>query len=187
MRCFFAVEIPQQQRAAIAASLAALARKLPEAKWVQPDRLHITLKFLGELEEQLAQEAVAQLAELLRKTPREVPVRLGGGGFFPDSRRPRVAWLGGQAPGLAHWAQAAEEAGKLFGVPPENRGFSLHVTLARLSRPWPEGAVQRFLEEVGRWELPPFVAREIVLFESTLTPRGAIYTARARVAPGGAA
>lgn len=187
MRCFLAVEIPEEQRGVISAGLATLARKLPEAKWVRPEGLHITLKFLGELAEQLAQETVAQLAELLVQAPLEVPVRLAGAGFFPDLRRPRVAWLGGEAPGLERWARAAEEAAALCGVPEEPRGFSLHVTLARLSRPWPEGAVRRFLEEVGRWELPPFMAREIVLFESTLTPRGAIYTARARVAPGGAA
>lgn len=184
MRCFLAVEIPQEQKTTLATGLAKLKAKLPAARWVRPEGLHITLKFLGEQDESQASLLMEALAELLAEAPAEVKVSLSGGGFFPNVSRPRVAWLGGAAPGLERWAEASEEAAALIGVARESRPFSLHVTLARLERPWPEGACQRFLQEVGSWQLAPFLAREVVLFESFLGPGGAVYTAKAKIAVG---
>jgi len=184
MRCFLAVELPQAQKATVMAGLARLKGKLPAARWVRPEGLHITLKFLGEQSEAQAASFLEALTQLLTEVPPEVKVSLHGGGFFPNAARPRVAWLGGQAPGLEAWAEASEEAASLIGVARETRPFSLHVTLARLERPWPEGACQRFLQEVASWQLAPFVAREVVLFESTLGPGGAVYSERARIPVG---
>lgn len=184
MRCFLAVEIPQPQKAAVMAGLAKLKGKLPAARWVRPEGLHITLKFLGERQESQAAFFMDTLGKLLTGAPAEVRVSLSGGGFFPSASRPRVAWLGGIAPGLEKWAEASEEAAALMGVARETRLFSLHVTLARLERPWPEGACEYFLREVASWQLDPFVAREVVLFESTLLPGGAVYTARAKIVVG---
>lgn len=185
MRCFLAVELPQTHKATVTAGLAKLKGKLPPARWVRPEGVHITLKFLGEQEEGRAAALVEALAEFLAEAPPRVEVSLAGGGFFPSIARPRVAWLGGVAPGLEKWAEAIEEAAALLGVAREVRPFALHVTLARLERPWPEAACQRFLHEVASWQLDPFVAREVVLFESTLGPGGAVYTERARIAVGG--
>ena len=93
--------------------------------------------------------------------PPEAPVEvcLGGGGFFPHERRPRVAWLGGSAPGMERWAAAIEGCATALGIDPEPRPFSLHVTLARLDRPWGAGDVETFVTAVGKWRLAPFVAR----------------------------
>ncbi len=176
MRCFLAVELPQAHKATVKAGLARLKGKLPAARWVRPEGLHITLKFLGEQSEAQAASFLEALTQLLTEVPPEVKVSLHGGGFFPNAARPRVAWLGGQAPGLEAWAEASEAR--------EARPFSLHVTLARLERPWPEVACQRFLQEVASWQLAPFVAREVVLFESTLGPGGAVYSERARIPVG---
>lgn len=184
MRCFLAVELPQAQKAVVMAGLAKLKAKLPAARWVRPEGLHITLKFLGEQQESQAALFLEALSELLADAPAEVKVSLAGGGFFPNASRPRVAWLGGVAPGLEQWAAASEEAAALIGVAREPRPFSLHVTLARLERPWPQGACQRFLDEVSSWRLDPFLAREVVLFESTLGPGGAVYTAKAKISVG---
>lgn len=184
MRCFLAVELPQAQKDTVMAGLAKLKAKLPAARWVRPEGLHITLKFLGEQQESQAASLMAALAELLAEAPPEVKVSLAGGGFFPNASRPRVAWLGGEAPGLEKWAEASEEAAAFIGVAREPRPFSLHVTLARLERPWPQGACQRFLQELATWQLAPFLAREVVLFESTLGPGGAVYTARAKIRVG---
>ncbi len=184
MRCFLAVEIPQAQKATVVAGLAKLKAKLPAARWVRPEGLHITLKFLGEQQESQVALFLQALAEHVASVPPEVKVSLHGGGFFPNAARARVAWLGGAAPGLETWAEASEEAAGVIGVARESRPFSLHVTLARLQRPWPEGACQRFLQEVGSWQLAPFLAREVVLFESTLSPGGAVYTQRARLPVG---
>jgi 2'-5' RNA ligase len=174
MRLFIAVDIPEQAREMLRRGLGTLRRDLPSARWVRPEGIHITLKFLGE---QPADEVV-RLDEVVRAALaglRPVPIELGGGGFFPHERRPRVAWVGGQAPGLERWAAAIEEAAAAAGVPREGRPFSLHLTLARLERPWGERAVEDFLVRVGKWSFPPFEAREAVLFSSDLKPTGAEY------------
>lgn len=185
MRCFLAVGLPEEHKRQLAAGLERLKRELPSARWVRADGLHITLKFLGEVAESSMTTLLPSLSELLAPLPAPLAVQLGGGGFFPHPQRARVAWLGGQAPGLERWAQAAELAAEQVGVRPEGRPFSLHVTLARLERPWPPAACQRFLRELSRWSLPPFQAQEVVLYESQLSPQGARYTERWRVAVGG--
>lgn len=184
MRCFLAVPIPQMQKSVILEGLRRLQVQLPKARWVKPEGLHITLKFLGDLAEEKARDLVQRLRRFQLSLPSAVEVSLRGGGFFPDVRRARVAWIGGAAPGLEDWAFAAAQVAEEFGVAPEGRAFALHVTLARLERPWPQAASQRFLQEVGNWELAPFLATEIVLFESTLQPSGAVYTEKARISMG---
>jgi 2'-5' RNA ligase len=114
-----------------------------------------------------------------------VTVRLCGAGFFPDERRPRVAWVGGQAPGLESWADVVEGCAEEIGVPRERRPFAVHLTLARVSHPWGMRAVEDFRVRVGKWVLPEFLASEMVLFESVLRPSGAVYTALARWPVGG--
>ncbi len=187
MRLFVAVELPADVREVLAAGLGRLKRDQPPARWVRIEAVHLTLKFLGEQPEALvgaldrtAAPALAALAP--------VRVRLGGGGFFPHDRRPRVAWVGGEAGGLEQWAEAVEGAAAAVEVPREARPFSLHLTLARLERPWGVQAVEHYLVSVGKWRFPEFVAREAVLFRSELGPAGATYTALRRWpvgAPGG--
>ena len=184
MRLFVAVELPEAVHDAIGRGLGALRRDLPPSRWVRREGMHVTLKFLGEQPETLIAALAGRLApRLAALTP--VTVSLGGGGFFPHERRPRVAWLGGRAPGLESWAAAVEEEAVACGVPAEARPFSLHITLARIERPWGERAVDDFLHAVGRWHLEPFEASELVLFSSRLQPGGAVYEALHRFQAGG--
>jgi 2'-5' RNA ligase len=176
MRLFVAVELPEAVRQVIGHGLGALRRDLPPSRWVRREGMHVTLKFLGEQAESVIEEFGGRLApRLAAEAP--VTITLGGGGFFPHERRPRVAWLGGRAPGLERWAAAVEETAVACGVPAEARPFSLHLTLARIERPWGAHAVEDFLRAVGLWQLEPFEAHELVLFESRLQPGGAVYTA----------
>jgi 2'-5' RNA ligase len=175
MRLFIAVELPEAVREVLRDGLGLLKRDQPPARWVRPEGMHITLKFLGEQPPELVDSldtvvpgALAALAP--------VTVKLGGGGFFPHERRPRVAWVGGDAGALGTWAAAVEEAAAGFGVPREARPFSLHLTLARLERPWGVQAVEHFRVAVGKWRFPEFNAGEAVLFQSELKPSGAVYT-----------
>ncbi len=185
MRLFVAVELPEAVRERLARGLAELRRELPPARWVRAEGVHVTLKFLGEQPESLvAALGAAVPAAFSALAP--VTVQLGGAGFFPRPERPRVAWLGGVAPGLERWAAAVEEAAAALGVPREGRPFTLHLTLARLDRPWGQRAVEDFSARVGKWSFPAYEAREAVLFRSELRPSGAVYTALARFPVGGA-
>ena len=184
MRAFLAVPLSSQAHDAVVDGMRELRRRLGAARWVRPEGIHITLRFLGEQDAGLlGRLGDAAAAGLTAQRP--VEVTLGGGGFFPGPRRPRVAWLGGSAPGLERWVEAIEQAGAACGIDPESRPFSLHVTLARLDRPWGAGDVETFLTVVGKWRLPPFVSREVVLFRSELAPSGAAYTPLRRLSVGG--
>jgi 2'-5' RNA ligase len=179
VRLFVAVDLPEQARREVARGLAVLRAGLPPARWVRPEGVHLTLKFLGEREEALVEALDSALAPRLAALA-PAPVALGGGGFFPRAERARVAWLGGAADPLGAWAQAVDEGAATLGVERESRPFSLHLTLARLERPWSRPTAERFLEEVGAWRIEPFVAREATLFRSELGVGGARYTALRR-------
>ncbi len=183
MRAFFAVELPVAVHAAVSRGTSELRGCLPAARWVRPEGVHVTLRFLGEQEPTLLATLADRVAgELKALAP--VEVRLGGGGFFPHTRRPRVAWLGGQAPGLEGWAAAIERCATALGTEPEERPFSLHVTLARLDRPWGAADVETYSIAVSKWRLAEFTAREVVLFSSELRPSGPVYTPLRRIAAG---
>lgn len=183
MRLFVAVELPEAVKGVLREGLGRLRRDLPPARWVRVDGMHLTLKFLGE-QDATVPDALAAAVEPAFSALAPVEVGLGGGGFFPSARRARVAWVGGQAPGLDAWARAIEAAAEGLGIAREARPFAVHLTLARLERPWGERAVETFQRHVSRWSLPLFVAREAVVFRSELKPSGAEYAAVRRIAAG---
>jgi 2'-5' RNA ligase len=179
IRAFLALEMPGEVREAIRREQGRLKKELPRARWTRPEGQHLTLKFLGETPEAdlraLGSSVAGSTAEL-----DAVAVELRGSGFFPNERRPRVAWVGGSAGGGAEVAAAVERAAVEAGFPPERRPWSLHLTQARIDRPWPRSAVERFLDWGRMLDLTPFDCREIVLFRSDLRPGGAVYTALER-------
>jgi len=180
IRSFLALEIPLAQRMRLAEEQQALRRSLPSARWVRPDGLHLTLKFLGEV----ARDRLGSLASDCRTrlaTAAPVRVTLAGSGFFPGPTRPRVAWVGGTAEPIAALVEAVESAAERQGLPRERRRWAVHLTLARLREPWPAGAVRSYLEWGERLTLEPFTCVEVVLFASSLEPTGAVYTALERM------
>jgi len=179
VRLFVAAELSDEARAVITRGLDPLKRDLPPARWVRPEAMHVTLKFLGEQPPELVAALDREAGPALAACE-PVTIQLGGGGFFPHDRRPRVAWVGGQVPGLERWAEAVEDAAARLGVAREARAFSLHLTLARIERPWSAPAIEHFLVAVGKWQFPAIRAREAVLFASELRPSGAVYTPLAR-------
>jgi 2'-5' RNA ligase len=180
VRAFLALEIPERLRAELAASREALRAELPRARWVRPESQHLTLKFLGETPRATLEAIAAALAPRLAGLG-VVAVRLHGSGVFPTPGRPRVAWIGGSADGIAPVVESVEEVAEAHGFPRERRPWSLHLTQARLDPPWPQAAVDRFLAWGGGLELEPFRCAEVVLFESRLERGGAVYTPLARM------
>ena len=185
VRAFLALEIPQGVKDRIEAEMNTLRRSLPKARWVRPAGLHLTLKFLGTVEE----HRLTALAEAVGMAAAEAPpvrVALSGAGFFPSPRRARVAWIGGAADGAPELAEAVERAAGSLGFERERRPWGLHLTLARLRSPWPAEATEAFLSWGSDFRAEHFVCRELVLFESCLKPDGAVYAPLERLALGGA-
>jgi 2'-5' RNA ligase len=183
VRAFIAIEIPNGVKRQLAAEQEGLRAELPRARWVRSEGQHLTLKFLGESDRRVLGDLVADLRPRLAGCG-PVTVTLAGGGFFPRPARPRVAWIGGTAEGVGPAVDAVERTAVRHGFPAERRRWSLHLTQARLDRPWPEESVERFLEWADGLRLPIFSCREAVLFSSRLQPGGAVYTPLERMSLG---
>lgn len=170
MRLFIAIELPEE----IKRILGKLRSDIPGARWVPQEQLHLTLSFLGELEEAALQRLTGALSAL--RAP-GFELRFGGSGCFPNPRRARVLWVGLEPqPLLDKLAVKVRKTVLSCDIPQDERPFSAHITLARLKQP--AGAeVTAFLEQAKKQKLPSLRVREFILFQSSLTPRGAIHTA----------
>lgn len=180
IRSFLALEIPLAQRMRLAEEQERLRRRLPPARWVRPEGLHLTVKFLGEVDRELL---LALAAELGPEVSGAGPVRVvfAGAGFFPNPKRPRVAWVGGSAEPIGPLVTAVERVAFRHGFERERRPWSSHLTMARLREPWRERDAQSFLHWGEGLSLEPFACDELVLFASSLEPGGAVYTALERI------
>jgi 2'-5' RNA ligase len=170
-RLFTAIEIPH----AVRTHLALIRAPLAGAKWIEPDDMHITLRFAGDIDGRMADELVDQLATV-RARPFRVAIR-GVGAF--GGREPKVVWAGVEAgPELDSLARAHERAARSAGLEPEGRAFKAHVTLARM-RGARQQAVARFLEENGGFRSAPFLVERFVLLSARPGTGGAPYVVEA--------
>ncbi len=190
VRAFIAIELPgeiQQHLDQVAAQLKQRLNGLP-VRWVPANNMHLTLKFLGDVSVanlEILKEVL--LSEAAQVTTFEVSV--GGIGAFPNAQRPRVVWIGVEAPPELEALQSSlENRLARLGYSREDRPFSPHLTLARVSRSASSsdirqigGAVQA--SKVGF--LGATCVQEIRLYKSDLQPGGSVYTClfSARLAP----
>jgi len=182
MRLFIAIDLPDSLRAALAreqARLRAACMGSGDIRWTRPEGVHLTLKFLGEVAATRLKEVTDALREVHAFDPFEIDVR--GFGFFPSVRRPRVFWVGLEAPpALGELAKRVEEAMQALGFPAENRRFQPHLTLARFESPRAQPALEAALQKGGDTGLGRFLVSGFFLFESKLRPGGAEYSKLAR-------
>ena len=146
-------------------------------RWVRPRAIHLTLKFLGDIERARIAEIETALAAAAGFTG---PLKLAaqGLGVFPGVKRARVLWMGiaGETPALLTLQRHLETGLVPLGFKAEKRRFNAHLTLARAKGRLDPRRLVRCLETLGGFAAVPFEAREIVLFQSALKPDGAVYT-----------
>ena len=173
VRAFVAVRVPGVAADALENFLSEL-RPLARVRWVRREQFHITLKFLGELEQGVIDEVIDALAPMKSFTP--FTVELNHIGAFPNLNSPRVLWLGGDK-GAVELGRLAKRVNDVLyetaGLERESKKFTAHLTLARLKDSvLPEALVKRLGEvPVLSWE-----CSELVLMKSLLTPQGPIYS-----------
>lgn len=166
MRLFIAIEIPDDLKKAIGI----LRTDIPGARWVSGEQIHLTLAFLGEVEEAVVVTLNKELAHI--KLP-EFELCFSGTGCFPNRHRPRVLWIGLEPnPHLQVLACKVREAVLACGIPQDERPFSPHITLARLKLATSR-EFDAFIDQPQKQELSPFPVRDFILFQSRLTPQGA--------------
>lgn len=180
MRLFVAAELPDSLRLRLAAVQEAMRGAPLPVRWVRPEGIHLTLKFLGETDERRLEAIVQALALAGRDVS---PFRLSAGGAvpFPQRGTPRLVWVEveGDLEAARRLAATVDRAAAALGFPPEEREFKAHLTLGRV-RGAARGDWRPILLRAGEQARAEFEVREYVLFESRLSPGGSIYTPRER-------
>jgi 2'-5' RNA ligase len=191
MRLFIALDIDDAIRERIARFMEGVQGFALDARWVKPESLHVTLKFIGEQPEPAVEQIKLALGTV---SATATEIQFQGYGFFPTAKSARVFWIGMEAgPQLAALAATIDD--KVAPLPKEVRAFSPHLTLARGpggsgSPRWRKGdgpnrSFQRLQEKLAALPAPEFggmTAREFFLYQSQLSPKGPKYTKLARYA-----
>lgn len=186
MRLFVALNLPNAVREAAWEAAAPLRARDWPVKWVRPEGIHLTLKFLGQVspeqEERLRSALARAAAPEGADAERALTLVLRGFGAFPDARRPRVFWLGVEAePALELLQHRVEREFAPEGFPTEARAFRPHVTLGRAARDARTAAFAGAADVLGALVFESSAVIDTVdLMESTLNPRGAVYHVRHR-------
>lgn len=148
--------------------------------WVAPANVHLTLKFLGDVEPAEI-DPVAGVLSACAAQVMPLTFSASGLGVFPDLRRPRVLWMGIKGDIARLIAFQKDLDGRLADMSkgrfaPEQRPFKGHLTLGRIKTRLEDGILVKALQHAGRVESPPFTVGDVHLMQSRLTPAGAVYT-----------
>ena len=193
MRLFIALDIDEDIRQRISRFVEGVCNFAPDARWMKPESMHVTLKFIGEQPEETFESMKKSLTEL---SPAGTEIHFKGYGFFPTVKSARVFWAGMEAgPELAAMAGMVDDKMAELGIPKEERPFSPHLTLARgpggsgsPHRNKKDGRNQTFqklqekLSALPAAEFGTMRPREFFLYQSQLSPKGSKYTKLARFA-----
>ncbi len=172
MRLFVAIALPEDLRV----RLSGMQQGVPAARWVDPDNLHLTLRFIGEVDGGQAQDLDAALAQVRAV---RFDLTLAGIDRFGQGRKSRALWVGvAPAPELDRLRRRVELAVRAAGFAPEGRKFKPHVTLARFKGD-PGHRLHGHLAHHAAFRAETFEVREFLLYSSLLTQAGAIYTSEA--------
>lgn len=178
MRLFVAFDLPDEVRRNLVEVMALLRPTCRGARWVRPESMHLTLKFIGHAVKDEDTQKLADVRAALHAIRSDDPVELHfrGVGFFSSARRPRVVWCGVKAsPNLARIASDLETALEPLGIPRESREFVPHLTLARIESPRGTEGLARAVEKLESSDFGGAIGKTFCLFESKLKPSGAEY------------
>ncbi len=176
IRAFIAIVIDPQIVRQIARAIATLRPQLTGIRWVPQTNFHLTLKFLGDIDEGKI-EPIAQALQRYVHPFSCFAINAKGLGVFPGVNRPRILWVGLEATGLPALASSIERALEPLGFEHDTKEFKPHLTIGRWRRF--DGSSQALGKELELWdkhEFGRFEVREVVLFQSVLKPDGAVYT-----------
>lgn len=178
IRSFLAFELPPQIRQVLQEVFEKAKKTSLDARWVRPEGIHLTVVFMGDIRE----EDVSPIGESVGAVCSgygPFTVALKGMGCFPNSRNPRVLWLGveGTIERMARFRDEIQGGLTPFGIEEEKRDFRPHLTLARFKKPLKKaGDLEKLLTESRGLTSPSCSLNELILFKSDLRPGGAVYT-----------
>ncbi len=177
LRLFIAIELSGKQKEEVARLQDKTKSYLTGVRWVRPEQMHLTLKFLGDtISEQVI--AIKTAMDDSSACFRSFQVQFGSCGVFPSPHKARVIWLDlkeGKAEVTA-MAKKIEQALSIKGFEPEKRDFRPHLTIGRINATITINNINQFLKREQYFESTSFIIDSITLFKSRLTSRGAIHT-----------
>ncbi len=175
VRAFIALELAPEIQQQLAEVQEKLKKSGADVKWVRPEGIHLTLKFLGNVGLELIEEIKKTIAQLVTKH-RSFTLQLSQVGAFPKIEYPRVVWVGIEQgkEQTVKLAQDLEQHLLKLGFPPEKRSFKAHLTLGRVRSARNRNQLKQLIlaTTLTAKTMP---AKTIILFRSTLTPQGAVY------------
>ena len=181
MRTFIAIDFPPEIIEKIEQVIDYFKTQTPESalKWVAPEKLHLTIKFIGEISGEILPQAKSLISDAL-KNQQAFFISIQGLGMFPDVKNPRVIWLGiaGGDP-LVMIHESLDQRLKEIQIKPEPRGYSPHLTIARVLRQTDQKTARLIGDTLSKFtvdSLGTIRVNEIRLYQSDLTPRGPNYT-----------
>jgi len=176
IRSFIAVDIPGDVRDKLDRLIDKLKNSQADVKWVKSKSIHITLKFLGDVEE-IRFSKIKEIMENVAENIQPFTVSIEGTGAFPNDRRPRVLWVGVQKGSETLIRLSADLDSRLtpLGFEPEKRSYSPHLTLGRIRSPKKIDTVIEMVHSMT-FQAGDFLNENILLMGSDLRPDGAVYT-----------
>jgi 2'-5' RNA ligase len=191
LRTFIAIELDEELRDNLRWLQDGLRERVAprSVRWVRPEGVHLTLKFLGDTPVAKIEDVQAALAVAASQIE-PFTFYVGGLGCFPNQRRPRVVWVGIQEPTnrLARLREAIEDQVAPVGFPTERRSFHPHLTLGRVQRYASKSEVRQIGEVVAgsiTGTIDEVAVASVCYIKSDLRPSGAVYTTLAEAALGG--
>lgn len=178
MRAFLALDPPPEVLQRIIDLQGTLKKMIPHGvRWVNPDGIHLTLKFLGNIFPSQRESIQALLPDLVGAHP-SFTLSAGRIGVFPGLAKPRVIWvgIGGETRGLFALQKDIEEALLSIGFPKEDRPFRAHLTLGRVKDPRVLQGIEAAMAKGQSFDAGTFPAEKLLFIKSDLTPAGAIYS-----------
>ncbi len=178
IRTFIAVPLPENLIEEIGKLIEHLSRSAAAVKWVKPQSVHLTLKFLGNLTPEELEKVFQSLDTLFEQEHHRFVIRSGSGGVFPSVRKPRVLWVGlqGKEMNLLHQLQQQiEDVLEAVGFPKEERTFSPHLTIGRVKS---QRNMKELLKQLLEYPFPEieFPVETVHIMKSELQPEGARYS-----------
>ncbi|HQG66761.1 MAG TPA: RNA 2',3'-cyclic phosphodiesterase [Smithella sp.] len=178
IRAFLAIEPPENVLEEITRLQEKLKREISgRLSWTRPQGQHLTLKFFGDI----SRKDINNISTVVQKrvvAEQKLNLKIEKLGVFPDARRPRVLWCGvtDDVEKLINLQRKLDSDFAAIGFPAEDRSFKAHLTLARIKDPREITGMSEALKKYDSFKAGEFIADKLFLFQSNLSPQGAVYT-----------
>lgn len=179
IRSFLAFDVPKDVTQKLARMIADFSKKETGVRWLAAENMHVTMKFFGDVEEELLTGDISKAIESVTSQTGAIPLECSGVGVFPNWKYPRIIWAGflGDADPVLNLKAHLDEALASFPLKQDARAFRLHLTIGRAKELKRTGLLMTLINELGPISFGRVLIDKLTLYKSVLTKGGSIYTA----------